>query len=159
MSPKVRNALIITVTLIVAFGIGAAWQFAQADRARRELAEVTAELDATRHEVNLEKLQSTLALATVAAQLGNHERARQLTSDFFTGLQEVSADVSDAERAAFDRILLGRDNLITRLSRAEPEAGLELARLLGSYQGALGRQTDGLPTGAPTQMPAADTMS
>lgn len=157
MNPKVRNALIITAALITTFGIGAAWQFAQADRARRELSEAMAQLDTTRREVNLEKLQSTLALATVAAQLGNHERARQLTSDFFTGLQQISADVTDEERAAFDRILLVRDNLITGLSRAEPGAGLELARLLGTFRDALGRQTDGLPTG-PAIMPA-DTMS
>jgi hypothetical protein len=152
MNPKLRNALIVIVTLIVSFGIGAAWQYAQANRARTELATTTAELDAARYELSLERLQSTLALATVAAQLGNYERARQLTSDFYTGLQESTSAAPDAARSSFEQILNGRDATITRLSRGEPEAGLELARMLGTYRDALGREAVGLTPAAAEPM-------
>lgn len=150
MSSKTRNILIVIVTLIVAFGIGAAWQFAQANRARNELANVTAELEGVRYELALEQLNSTLALATVAAQLGNYERARQLTSEFYTGLQENSPAAPDAAQATFGEILRSRDALITSLSRAQPEAGLDLARMLGRYREALGREAGGLTPMTPT---------
>jgi hypothetical protein len=148
MSTKTRNVLIVIATLIVAFGIGAAWQFAQANRARGELATLQAEMEGVRSELALERLHSTLALATVAAQLGNYERARQLTSDFFSGLQEHSASAPMAAQTTFDGLLGSRDAMITSLSRAQPEAGLDLARMLGRYREALGRETGGLPSGA-----------
>ena len=148
MSTKTRNVLIVIATLIVAFGIGAAWQFAQANRARAELATLEAEMEGVRSELALERLHSTLALATVAAQLGNYERARQLTSDFFSGLQEHSASAPMAAQTTFDGLLGSRDAMITSLSRAQPEAGLDLARMLGRYREALGRETGGLPSGA-----------
>lgn len=148
MSIRTRNILIVVATLIVAFGVGAAWQFAQANRARADLATIEAQLEGVRFELALEQLHSTLALATVAAQLGNYERARQLTSDFFTALQEHSASAPDAAQATFADMLGARDAVITTLSRAEPEAGLDLARMLGRYREALGRETGGLPSGA-----------
>lgn len=150
MSTRTRNILIVVVTLIVAFGIGAAWQFAQANRARTELATVEAELAGVRSELALEQLHSTLALATVAAQLGNYERARELTSDFFTGLQEHNASAPEAAQATFADILRSRDLMITSLSRAQPESGLDLARMLGRYRESLGRESGGLPSGAAT---------
>jgi len=153
MNPKTRNILIVIAMLVVSFGIGAAWQYAQADHARRELATTTTELETVRHDLALERLESTLALATVAAQLGNFERARQLASDFFTGLQDNGAASSDAERAAFSEMLRTRDEIITSLSRSQPEAGLNLARMLGTYRDALGQTTEGLD--APGTMPAA----
>ncbi|HUF69411.1 MAG TPA: hypothetical protein VMM79_12280 [Longimicrobiales bacterium] len=157
MSPKTRNILIVIVTLVVAFGIGAAWQFTQANRARTELANTSAELDGVRYELTLERLHSTLALATVAAQLGNYEAARSMASDFYTGLQQNTGDAPEAARATFDELLRDRDATITSLSRAQPEAGLELARLLGRYRAALGRDMGGLtPVGTGTP---PDTMN
>lgn len=163
MKPATRNILIVIVTVLVAFGIGAAWQFAQANSARRELVATEAMLEGVRHELELEKLQSTLALATAASQLGNYERARQLMSEFFNGLQTAEPSAPEAARTAFSEILASRDQTITSLSRAEPDAGLELARMIGKFREALGRESVGLSPSMPmpgTMAPAAaDTMN
>ena len=155
MTPRTRNILITAGAVILAFGFGAAWQFSAARSARASLAEASATLAETSRELALEQLQATLAMAAIAAQLGNYERSRQLTSDFFTGLQEHATQAPAQSQSAVQQLLGERDATITLLSRASPEAGLQLARMLVRYRQALGRDAAGL---APAAAAAPDSI-
>jgi len=151
MSNRMKNLLVAAVAVVVAFGIGAAWQFNEANRARAQLSEVQTQLDATRLDLELERIEATLAMATIATQMGNFERARQLTSEFYTALQEQTAAAPESAQGEFREMLRARDETITLLSRAQPEAGLQMARILLQYRQALGRDAGGLtPAGAVT---------
>ncbi|MBE0617767.1 MAG: hypothetical protein IH608_07560 [Proteobacteria bacterium] len=97
-------------------------------------------MSALQQQQALDRLEATLAMATVAAQFGDFERGRQLASDFFVLLQEGAATAPGTARPALDEILARRDGVITMLSRAQPESGLELAGLLTWLQNALGKQ-------------------
>ena len=140
MTPQQRNVLIVVAAVAVAFGIGAAWQFNHARQARQALDTARQEMAVIRGERDLEQLEATLALATVAAQFGDFERGRQLASDFFDQLQEHAAAAPDTARSRLDEILARRDGIITVLSRGQPESGFELASLLMSLQNALDRE-------------------
>ena len=154
MKPKTRNILIVIVLLIASFGIGAAWQYNQANQARQSLAVANTDLESVRYDLGLERLESTLAMAALAAQLGNHERARQFTSQFYTDLQSSAEGAPEAAAATFRSILDGRDETITMLSRAEPAAGLELARMLNQYRQAIGRDAGGIAPMPPPAVPS-----
>ena len=152
MKPAARNFLLVFLAVVIAFGVGAAWQFASARAARTQLETANTELATVRSQLSLEQLQTNLALATVAAQLGNFERARQLASTFFTDLQTRMTDAPEAARQSMDAILQNRDAVITQLSRSEPGSGLALTRILADLRRALGGDATGL---APGGMPAA----
>jgi hypothetical protein len=140
MKPPLRNALIVTAAVAVAFGGGAGWQFAKARQARLERDTARQAMAAIQRERALERLEASLSMATVAAQFGNFERGRQLASDFFDLLQEQADTAPDTVRSGLTEILARRDGIITVLSRGQPESGFELAALLASLQNALGRE-------------------
>jgi predicted negative regulator of RcsB-dependent stress response len=144
MSPRARNILLIALGIIMAFGIGAAWQYMEARNAREQYKGAAAQLEAATREIDFERLESTLALATVAAQLGNFERGRQLASEFFTGLQEKAPNAPADAQPGLQALLQSRDAIITQLSRSDPASGLELSRRLAEYRQALGRDPAGL---------------
>jgi len=148
MSPRARNVLLVLIALVMAFGIGAAWQFTAARAARAHFTDANTRLEAASRDLAFERLESALALATIAVQLGNFERGRQLASDFFTGLQEQAPNAPAAAQASLQELLQSRDAIITQLSRSEPGSGLELSRMLVRYRQALGRDAAGLT--APT---------
>lgn len=152
MTPRQRNALITLAAIGLAFGGGSAWQFAKAHQARQQLDAARQELAELQQQLGLEQLEAMLAMATVAAQFGNFERGRQLTSEFFTRLQDAVATAPETARAGLGEILGGRDALITALSRSQPESGLELARTLTSFQRALGKEAT-----TPAPLPPAAT--
>jgi hypothetical protein len=140
MKPGHRNILIAVVAVVVAFGAGAAWQFNEAHQARTELEaarEAVVESDLQRA---MERLEATLAMATVAAQFGDFERSRVLASEFFDLLQEATAVAPETARASLTGLLARRDDIITVLSRSEPQAPIELATLLTALQNALGTE-------------------
>jgi len=144
MNPRSRNVVLVAGSIVIAFGAGAGWQFMQARSARASLADVTERLESTSRELEFERLEAELAMATVAAQLGNYERSRQLTSEFFTSLQSHLEESPESARPTLSELLAGRDATITSLSRAQPESGLELTRLLAQYRQAMGRDAGGL---------------
>ncbi len=91
--------------------------------------------DAAQRGVRLAQLQNTLAAAVIEVQRGQYERARQLTSDFYTDLrrQIESGDKSlftPAQREGLWSLLAQRDELITLLARSDPAA---TDRLFGVY--------------------------
>lgn len=140
MKPQLRSTLLVVAAVAVAFAGGAAWQFTQARHARNAHSATLRDLTLVQRERVLVGLEASVALATVAAQLGDFERARQLASDFFAGLQDNAASAPEDARSGFDEILAQRDRIITVLSRGQPEAGIEMVVLLISFQRALGKE-------------------
>ncbi len=142
-----RNAWIALAAVAIAFGVGSGWQFAKARQARTERDVALQELADVQQQRGLEQLEAALAMATLATQFGDFERGRQLASSFFAMLQEQVRTAPQTARPALNEILARRDGIITVLSRAQPESGLELAALLTWLQNALGKEPT-VPSGA-----------
>lgn len=128
---KTTQWLLVAAGFVLAFLIGFGWQFARADAFQ-------AQLDQTRRELTFQRLESTLAAATIAAQSGSYEPARQLASDFFTRLQGSMQQAPPAGRAQLQQILSQRDQVITDLSRADPQSAAVLVALFSRYRVAMG---------------------
>ncbi len=140
MTSVQRNTWVALAAIAVAFVGGFGWQYSKARQARMEGDFARQEVSTLQQQQALDRLEATLAMATVAAQFGDFERGRQLASDFFALLQEGADTAPGTARPALDEILGRRDGVITMLSRAQPESGLELAALLTWLQNALGKQ-------------------
>lgn len=135
--PRLKRIAIIAAIVVVAFLIGLTPMWLKARSAARER-------DAARRELRLCKLQSTLAAATLHARRGEHEVARQATSDFFTALyNQVNAtggesDLTLQQRDSLRPLMNDRDNLITLLARGDPASADRLSDLYVSYQKTMG---------------------
>jgi hypothetical protein len=131
LSESQKRALILTISVLVAFGIGAGWQYVRAHGFWEEATEL-------RQDLTFQRLEATLATAAVEAQRGNHELALRLASDFFTGMQDHIGDAPEAAVPAFQDILALRDGAIATLSRVDERSGEMLATMLSRYRAALG---------------------
>jgi len=117
--------------LVLILAAVAIWQATRAASAERREADTSTLLD-------LQRQESTLALSAIEAGRGSYELARQLASDFFTGLQ-ARFDSAPAESSdALQQVLLQRDAMITALSRSDPQSAPQLVQLLIRYRVALG---------------------
>ncbi|MEN8376210.1 MAG: hypothetical protein ABFS34_12245 [Gemmatimonadota bacterium] len=115
-SGAMRTFLTALLVFVLGLGIGFVPQWLKA----RGLSD---DLGVARHELEVSRLQSTLGAALAEAERGNHERARQLTSAFYVGADEIEeVIVDDAQRDVIAGLLAERDEVITLLSRAAPEA-------------------------------------
>jgi hypothetical protein len=130
---KAQHKLILAAvfTAIVGFALGALWQNTSVRRANDEL-------QATQRHLAFQRLEATLGAATIEAQRGSYEIARQLASSFFSGLQEQIGAARGERQDAFHQILQRRDVMITALSRSDPQSGPMLARLFVRYRIAMG---------------------
>ena len=144
MNTNQRNTLLAVLAVLVAFGIGFGWQYADAHRLGGELAVASEALE-------LQRLESTLGAATIEAQRGSYEIARQHASDFFTGLQSAAGTVREDLRPPLSDMLAQRDAMITALSRSDPQSGPLLAQLFVRFRLALGEEVG--PQGAPPATP------
>ena len=96
------------------------------------------ELERTRVELRLARLEARLGAALTESLRSNYEKSRQLMADFFTELQTGMGEVEDpARREALTGILRQRDEIITLLSRAQPESTQRLMLLYTSYHAAV----------------------
>lgn len=145
MTDTQRVVLGAAVAAIAGFALGAGWQYSSARAYRGELETTRVELDSTRHDLTFQRLEATLGAATIEAQRGNHESARRLASDFFTGLQAAVDSAADSARPTLSSILAQRDVIITELSRASLESGGVLAELFADYRTALGEPVGPIP--------------
>ena len=145
MSDQQRTILIAAVAAILGFAIGAGWQYA-ATRGP------IGELEQTRHDLAFQEIEATLGAATIEAQRGSFEIARQLVSDFFTGLQSNIGDAPADRSEAFRDILGQRDAMITALSRGDPQSGSMLAQLFTRFRIAMGEPVG--PQGSQSVEPA-----
>lgn len=140
MTGKQKQVLTVVVAIVAAFLIGFGWQFLRATALARELR-------ATRAELALERLESTLGAATVHAYYGNYETARQLTSRFFGEVETLPVDVPPAVRQELAALRVERDALITSLARSNPESAEVLADHLIRLRVARGELESEGPTG------------
>jgi hypothetical protein len=149
-----RQHLILTglAALIIGFAIGAIWQYTSA----RSYSD---RLDHTEHDLTFKRLEAMLGAATIESQRGSYEIARQLASDFFTGLQEELPRATAARQQEFREILRQRDSMITALSRSDPQTGAQLAQLFTRYRIAMGEPVgpDGSRSAPPPPAVPADT--
>jgi hypothetical protein len=139
---KLPRWALIAIAVLAAFLIGFLWQYVRASRLESTLAE-------TRREHELTRLEATLATAVIEAQVGSYEEARQLMSDFFTGLQRNWPGAPAAMPDELKRILTQRDSVITILSRSNPESATLLSRLFDQYRAAQRRGQQKGPTARP----------
>lgn len=149
MSNQQRTILVAAVAAIVGFGIGALWQYTSARSYAQRLN--TVETDYT-----FQRLEATLGAATIEAQRGSFEIARQLASDFFTDLQAAANRAPEGQQQVVRDMLQNRDAMITALSRSDEQSGSMLAQLFIRFRIARGEPVgpDGRTAPAPGLPPA-----
>ena len=94
--------------------------------------------DAT-HQLNLARIQNTLASACIDARRAEYELARQAASKFFTSLgtetdKENGSPFSQAQKDGVKPLFVRRDEIITLLARNDPVAVDRLFDLYVSYR-------------------------
>lgn len=136
---------LLFVLVVLAFAAGFLWQFYEATTVRDQLA-------VAEQQLALERLRVHLGQAAIAAQSGEFEPARRLMSTFFSQLQEESATMTPQVRRVAERFLGMRDDVITGLSRSNPEYAAILYGMLQEFGNAL----DALPPPAGEPAPGAD---
>lgn len=148
-----RRTLLWVLAVIVAFLIGFGWQYVLAQRAANQLADARAQLA-------LAEDEATLGAATLEAQRGSYEIARQLASDFYSALDRDARLVPDSASAAVQGMLAQRDAIITMLSRSDPASASILDRYFTQYRTALhGPQGVRPLSPAPAAPAAPDSMA
>jgi hypothetical protein len=125
--PTLTRAVLIGTLIAAAFLLGFVPQWLRSRSLDSHLA-------AVRHERTMLDLGGRLGAALAEAQRGNYERARQLMTGFFSELQGRLDTIQEpGQREAATVVLRERDEIITLLSRAEPEAVSRLNLLYTRY--------------------------
>jgi hypothetical protein len=122
--------LVLAVAGVLVFVAGLLIPYVRAAR-------LEARLERTTRALALARLENSLAMAALEARRGRYESARQLASDFFTGLQRPGIDMPSAARDEVRAILTHRDTAITLLARGAPTSADLLDRLIAEYRGVL----------------------
>lgn len=125
-----KGVLVGLLAVVLAFFIGFFWQFYQATTVRQTLAE-------TERELVVERLRVQLANAAIAAQGGRYETARREMSDFYDRAQTQRWALPDRLVAVTDEFFAMRDDVITGLSRANPEYADVLSGMLDRFDDAV----------------------
>lgn len=131
MTREQKLLLYAAAGIVVAFLIGYLWQNTRARSFEKQLEQANTEL-------TFEKLETKLAAATIEADRGNFEIARQLASEFFTGLQTDMSRAPEDHRQELTAIMGQRDAVITAASRSDPQTSAHLAQLYNTYRVAFG---------------------
>jgi 4-hydroxy-3-methylbut-2-enyl diphosphate reductase IspH len=155
MTNQHKLILAAAAALIVGFAVGALWQYTSARGYAQQLRSTQAEL-------SFKRMEATLGTATIEAQRGSHEIARQFASDFFSRLQSDIGQATGERRQALQEILQQRDAMITALSRGDPQSGALLAQLFMRYRIALGEPVgpmDSVASPPPAEQPDTSTHS
>lgn len=119
------------IAVLLAFGAGFGWQFYEASLVREELA-------STQQELMVERLRVRLGQAAIAAQSGDYESARRGMSEFFTRLDQAHLSLPDSTAIVADEFLAMRDEVITGLSRSNPEYADVLYGMLDRFRDVAG---------------------
>lgn len=131
---------------VLAFLIGFGWQYSRAERLEQEL-------NVASKDLAFERLEGKLAAATIEADLGNYEIARQLASDFFTELQADIRRAPEETHQQLNAIAAQRDIIITAASRSDPQTASLIGQLYNTFRIAFGDE----PVAAQVPAPAAAT--
>ena len=131
-NPLMRRLIKATTLILIGllFGLVPMWLKA------RECS--SALIDAT-HQLNLARIQNTLASACIDARRAEYEPARQAASKFFTSLgaetdKGSSSAFSQAQKDGVKPLFIRRDEIITLLARNDPVAVDQLFDLYLSYR-------------------------
>ena len=117
--------------LVVVFALAFLPQWTRARRLSGELA-------AAREELRFARLEGVLGAALAESLRSNYERSRQLMAGFFSQLQAGVGEVEDdTRRRELEAILAQRDEVITLLSRAQPESTQRLMLIYTRYFAAM----------------------
>ncbi len=146
MTGKAKG-LLVAGGVVVAFLVGFGWQFGRAHS-------LAGRLEQTERELTFQRMEATLGAATIEAQRGGFEPARQLASDFFTQLQAAADQAPPAGQPQLQAILANRDQVITELSRNDAQSVGVLAGLFVKYRTAVGESPSAPPGGTPAPAPA-----
>lgn len=141
------------IAVLLAFGAGFGWQYYEASLIREELAQ-------TQQELKVERLRVRLGQAAISAQNGDYETARQRMSDFFTRLDASLPDLPEAVARMGNDFLATRDDVITGLSRSNPEYAGLLYNMLDRFRSVAGleeQMTPETPSGGEPAMAPAET--
>ncbi|MEP6922318.1 MAG: hypothetical protein ABI967_14420 [bacterium] len=128
----IRQVGIYAAVVLVAFLLGFVPMWLKTRQCASSLAEAERQL-------NLTRMQNSLASAAVDARRGDYEPARQAASQFFNALRaeadkgEASA-LTQAQRGGLQPIFAGRDEIITFLARGDPAAADRLSDLYVSFR-------------------------
>lgn len=127
-----RRIIISAALLIFAFLLGFAPMWVKSRGNAVRLSDATRQLDVAR-------IESTLASAAIDARRGDYEAARQAASSFFTSLRAETdrangSTFSQAQREGVQPLYDRRDEVITLLSRSDPASADRLSDLYASYR-------------------------
>ena len=127
-----RRVIIYAVLLLVAFLLGFVPMWLKFRECFSSLSEVE-------HQLNLARIQNTLAAAVIDARRGDYEPARQAASGFFTSLRAETdrgndSALSQAQREGVQALFTQRDEIITLLARSDPAAADRLSDLYVSFR-------------------------
>lgn len=139
------------LAVVIAFGAGFLWQFYEASTTRGDL-------EVAEQELAMERLRVSLGQAALAANTGNYESARQQMSTFYGQLQELSPAMTPQIRRVAEDFLTMRDDVITGLSRSNPEYSAVLYGMLETLNTAIDESfSAGAGPGAAGETPADTT--
>lgn len=129
---RLRRFIIYVVLLLLAFLLG----FVPMWLKSRECA---SSLTGAERQLSLARMENSLASASIDAQRGNYETARQAASDFFTALRTettsgVDSGLSEAELAGLQPLLTRRDEIVTLLARGDTASADLLSDLYVDYR-------------------------
>jgi hypothetical protein len=157
MQDQQRSTLVAIMAGIIGLLLGAGFQYVNTRDDMRALEE-------TRAALSFQQIEATLGAATIEAQRGSYEIARQLASQFFGDLQTHVTSAPPDRQAPFQELLTQRDAMITALSRGDPQSGPLLAQMFVRYRIAMGEPVgpEGTQHSPPLSPPAqplpADTV-
>src|SRR3954471_21008289 len=142
-----RTLALVAAGLVIAFLLGFVPEWMGKRNADRDLAEA-------RQELRMSRLQGRLGAALAEALRSNYERSRQLMAGYFSGLQDALPEVENPrQHAALAGILGQRDEMITLLSRAQPESSQRLLLLYTAIFSAIDPQGSLVPAVTPAPLP------
>ncbi len=156
---KTKLIGIVAAAILVAFLIGFLPQWLQARNQRLEMEAARQEWQAERtslqHELEIARLEGRLGAALAESLRGNYERSRQLMVSFYTDLENTLPAITDAEqRREIEALLQQRFEIVTLLSRAEPEATERLMLMYTRFFAAMDPAGQEAPTSLTPSPPA-----
>lgn len=118
-----RAVLWVILAVVLAFIAGFGWQYMRASN-------IQSQLETTERELRVERLRVQLARAALEAQAGEFEPARREMSELFDSVQTDREQLPLQVRHVIDEMLAARDEIITGLSRGNPETAGTLFGML-----------------------------
>jgi hypothetical protein len=135
-SSMATRFVIVLIVAVIAYLAG----FVPSSLKSRSLSHRVSDL---RRQLALSQIENKLAAATLDANLGQHEPARQSASQFFTQLrdeidQDKNSALNQTQRDQANQLLNQRDEVITLLARGDPSSSKRLADLYVAFRKLMG---------------------